>query len=214
LRAQLWTSRDRGQTFSYLSGLSVKDSVFSEHQVVERKDGSLLLLARTTYGIAQSESFDHGATWSDDRPFTKERSVGTRFFFTRLKSGALLLVVNDDPRKRANMTAMLSEDDGKTWPYKLPLDERNAVSYPDGTEGSNGFIYITYDRGRYNKDEQEILFAKVTEADIKAGKIVTEGSQLKQLINRLADSGGGVHVTREPQTMEAEFEKSKGLPSK
>ena len=42
--------------------------------------------------------------------------------------------------------------------------------------------------------------------DIKAGQLVSEGSQLRQLINRLADFGGGVRMTREPQTMEAEFE--------
>jgi len=43
---------------------------------------------------------------------------------------------------------------------------------------------------------------------------VTKGSQLRQLINRLADFGGGVHKTREPQLMEEEFEKSKGAAAK
>lgn len=105
------------------------------------------MLARTSYGIAQAESFDHGATWVNERPFTTERGVNTRFFLRKLKSGALLLVVNDTPRGRSHMTAMLSEDDGETWPHKLLLDECSRVSYPDGTEGSNGVLYITYDRG-------------------------------------------------------------------
>jgi hypothetical protein len=209
-RTQFFVSRDQGRSFTFRSKFGIKDVTFSEHMAVERKDGSVLVLARTSYGIAQAESSDHGATWVNDRPFTTERGVNTRFFLRKLKSGALLLVINDIPRGRANMTAMLSEDDGRTWPHKLMLDDRKSVSYPDGTEGSNGFLYVTYDRGRYEKDEQEILFAKFTEADIKAGQLVTEGSQLKQLINRLADSGGGVHVSREPQNMEAEFEKSKG----
>ncbi len=94
------------------------------------------------------------------------------------------------------------------------LDERSCESYSDGTEGLNGFLYITYDRSRYEKDGQEILFAKITEADIKAGQFVSEGSQLRQLINRLADIGGGVRMTREPQTIEAEFEKSKNARPK
>src|SRR4029079_13547510 len=141
----------------------------------------VLVMARTSYGIAQAESFDHGATWVNERPFTNERGVNTRFFLRKLKSGSLLLVVNDAPRGRSHMTAMLSEDDGKTWPYKLLLDDRKGVSYPDGTEASNGCIHITSDNGRYEKDEQEILFAKSTEADIKAGKLVSEGSQLQQL---------------------------------
>jgi hypothetical protein len=88
------------------------------------------------------------------------------------------------------------------------------VSYPDGTEGADGFIYVTYDRGRYEKDEQEILFAKFTEVDIKAGKLVSEGSRLKQMINRLADTEGGVHKSREPQLMEEAFEKSQGSQKK
>ncbi len=208
-RTQFYVSRDQGKSFTFLAKFSIKDVSFSEHMAVERKDGSVLMMARTSYGIAQAESSDHGATWVNEGPFTTERGVNTRFFLRKLKSGALLLVVNDIPRGRSHMTAMLSEDDGKTWPHKLLLDDRKGVSYPDGTEGSNGFLYITYDRGRYEKDEQEILFAKITEADIKAGQLVSEGSQLKQLINRLADFGGGVQKTREPQLMEAEFEKSK-----
>ncbi len=45
---------------------------------------------------------------------TSERGVNTRFFLRKLKSGVLLLVVNDKPRRRTHMTAMLSEDGGKT----------------------------------------------------------------------------------------------------
>lgn len=208
-RTQFYVSRDQGKSFSFLSKLNIKDVSFAEHMAVERKDGSLLMMARTTYGIAQAESSDHGATWVNEGPFTKERGVNTRFFLRKLKSGALLMVVNDVPRGRNRMTAMLSEDDGKTWPHKLVIDERERVSYPDGTEGANGFIYVTYDRGRYELGEQEILFAKFTEADIKAGKLVSEGSRLKQKINRLADSEGGVHQTREPQHLEEAFEKSR-----
>jgi len=208
-RTQFWVSRDQGKSFSLLSKLPIRDVSFAEHMVVERDDHSLLMMARTTYGIAQAESVDRGATWIHERPFTTERGVNTRFFLRKLKSGALLLVVNDVPKGRSRLAALLSEDDGKTWPHRLLLDERDRVSYPDGTEGTNGFLYLTYDRGRYEKEEQEILFAKITEADIRAGKIVTEGSRLKQVINRLADSGGGVQITREPELMEKAFEKAK-----
>ena len=49
-------------------------------------------------------------------------------------------------------------------------------------EDENGNIYITYDFGRY--EEREILMAKVTEADILAGEIVTPTSYLKRVVNR------------------------------
>ncbi|MEX0643235.1 MAG: sialidase family protein [Pirellulales bacterium] len=209
-RTKFYVSRDQGKSFSFLTKTPIENGSFSEHMVVERKDGSLFALSRALYGIAQIESFDHGATWKNDKPFTKERGVNARFHLRRLKSGALLLVVNDDAKTRTNMTAMLSEDEGKTWPHKLLLDDRALVSYPDGVEGSNGFLYIVYDYGRYVKGEQEILFAKITEADIKAGKLVNRDSRLRQSINRLADHGGGVHVTNETKKMLAENEKSSG----
>lgn len=76
---------------------------------------------------------------------------------------------------------MLSEDEGKTWKYKLLLDERNDVSYPDAVEAEDGYIYITYDRERgdfqnsltqvYEK-AREILMAKITEQDIINGTVI------------------------------------------
>jgi hypothetical protein len=50
------------------------------------------------------------------------------------------------------------------------------------TEDDSGNIYVTYDFGRY--EEREILMAKITEADILAGKIVTPSSYLKRVVNR------------------------------
>ena len=179
----------------------------TEHMVVERRDGSLWMLARIPKGIAQAFSTDKGRTWREIEPFTHAFGLGTRFFFRRLLSGSLLLVVNDHPKARANMTAMLSPDEGRTWPFKLVIDERQAVSYPDGTQDPAGAIYITYDRGRYNFDEQEILFAKITEADIRAGKLVSPQSRLKQVINKLRDDGGGVRFTGEAAEMVKEFQR-------
>ncbi len=196
-----------GKPFEDVGCSFFKDSVFAEHMVVERKDKTLWMLARTTYGIGQAESKDGGKTWTELEPFTKSFNVGTRFFFRRLSSGNLLLVVNDHPKARSNMTALLSKDDGKTWPFKLVLDERESVSYPDGVEGKDGVIYVVYDRGRYKKDMQEILLAKVTEADIEAGKLVSPRSYLKQTVSRLADEGGGVRHDGETTEMREEFVK-------
>ncbi len=115
-RTRFYVSRDQGKTFHFLSKTPIVSGSFSEQMVVERRDGSLLTLSRATYGIAQIESFDRGATWKNDRPLTKERGVNARFHLRRLKSGSLLLVLNDDPNSRTNLTAMLSDDEGKTCP--------------------------------------------------------------------------------------------------
>ncbi len=209
VRMRFFVSRDQGKSFSFLSKTGVKDGSFSEHMILERKDKTLIALSRAKYGIAQTESTDNGKVWQNDHAFTTERGINSRFNVLRLKSGNILLVLNDHPKDRTNMTAMLSEDEGKTWPYKLLLDDRALVSYPDATEGANGHLYIIYDCGRYTKDRQEILFAKITEADIKAGKLMNKESRLKQLINRLADFGGGVRFTDESKKMQKEFEEQK-----
>ena len=209
-RTKFYVSRDKGKSFSFLSKTPIENGSFSEQMIVERKDGSLFAFSRALYGIAQIESTDWGRTWKNDHPFTKERGVNARFFLRRLKSGALLLVANDHFKERTNMTAMLSEDEGKTWPHKLLLDDRALVSYPDGVEGTNGFLYIIHDRGRYAKGEQEILFAKITEADIQAGKLINPESRLRQLIDRLADHGGGVHATNETKKLLQAYKKEYG----
>ena len=96
--------------------------------------------------------------------------------------------------KRDHLTALLSEDDGKTWKYKLLLDERNYVSYPDVAEGPDGYLYIVYDRERGDKKAslkdayaaaREILYAKITEADIMAGELVSSESKLRCIISKL-----------------------------
>ncbi len=209
-RTHYYLSRDQGRSYEFLSSVAINKVSYAEHMTVERMDGSLWMLARTTYGIAQLDSFDRGVTWVNDRPFTTGRGVNTRFFVRRLKSGAILMIYND-ARSRSRMTAQLSLDDGRTWPYQLLLDEREQVSYPDGVEGSNGFLYIAYDRGRYMKDQQELLFAKFTEEDIRAGRLINPESRLKQMINRLSDFDGGVHFDRENHKWRMEYETTLGL---
>ena len=188
---KVYVSTDQGASWAFRAALDMPDVTFAEHMITERKDGSLWLLARTSYGIAQSTSTDHGQTWSRGEPFTREMNVNTRFFLRRLKSGRTLLVVNNDPKARKQLTAMLSDDDGRTFPHKLLLDERK-TSYPDGTESADGSLYLIYDQERYTRGAQQILFAKITEADILAGHLVAPASRLAQKINRLADYGGGI----------------------
>ena len=189
--AKVYASRDQGASWAFRGAAEIPAVSFAEHMLAERKDGSLWLLARTSYGIAQSTSADHGQTWSLGEPFTREMNVNTRFFLRRLKSGRMLLVVNNDPKRRTQLTAMLSDDDGRTFPHRLLLDERS-TSYPDGTEAADGSIYVIYDQQRYARGAQQILFAKVSEADILAGGVVNPTSRLAQKINRLADFGGGI----------------------
>lgn len=176
-----------------LGGADVPKRSFDEHMILELNDGRLAMFVRTTYGIGVPYSFDGGKT----RTKGEDSGLGgpcSRFFIRRLRSGRILLINHDNDRGRSHLTAMLSEDEGKTWKYKLLLDERNGVSYPDAKEGDDGYIYVTYDRergaflnslGKVYSCAREILFAKITENDVIHGKLVDAGSRLKGVISKL-----------------------------
>ncbi len=191
--ANVYVSTDGGATLDYYGGVDVpRDvSIFDEHNIVEKKDGSFWILNRTTRGIGESTSTDGGRTWSPFEPSTI-RHTSSRFFVRRLKSGALLLVKNgpiDADVGRSRLTAFLSTDDGETWSGGLVLDERSDVSYPDGGQAEDGTIFIAYDFQRYGA--REIYCARFAEEDVVAGKIVSDGGKLKILINKATGSKPG-----------------------
>lgn len=191
-RAFVYKSIDNGESFEKIGGIDMPQRSFDEHMVLEHNDGTLAMYVRTFYGIGVSYSYDSGKTWTKG----EDSGLGgpcSRFFIKRLKSGRVLLVNHYEYTGRNNLTALLSEDEGKTWKYKLLLDER-AVSYPDGVQTDDGYIYITYDRDRgcfrnslkeaYNS-AREVLYCRITEEDIMAGKLVSDGSFLKRVASKL-----------------------------
>lgn len=189
----VYKTSDNGKTFRKLGGADVKRRHFDEHMVVELRSGRLMMLVRTFYGIGMSFSDDRGKTWSKSRN-SLLGGPSSRFHIRRLASGRLLLINHVEFTGRNNLTALLSEDDGKTWPHRLLLDGRRKVSYPDAAQCSDGSILITYDRdrGAFQQDlcsalscQREILMAKITEEDILAGKLVSEGSWLQRIVSKL-----------------------------
>lgn len=183
--ANVFVSTDQGKTWQRRGAAVFPSPNWHEHMIVERKDGSLWMLARTGKGIMESQSTDAGRTWSKPQPSSINHPVA-RFFIRRLASGNLLLVKHgaliDKHDGRSQLTAWLSDDDGKTWVGGLMLDERTGVSYPDGLQATDSAIYISYDRNRAK--DGEILLARFTEKDVLAKKLVDSDSKLKMLISR------------------------------
>ena len=60
--------------------------------------------------------------------------ANSRAYIGRLKSGRILMINHYNNTGRNNLTAMLSDDECNTWEYKLLIDERDGVSYPDAKE--------------------------------------------------------------------------------
>lgn len=105
----------------------------------------------------------------------------------RLRSGRILLIKHGkdfaNRTGRWDLTAFVSNDDGKTWKGGLLLDERRdgtGVSYPDIAQAPDGTIYVHYDHGRTT--HAEILFAKFRDDDVLAGKRVSQDAALKNIV--------------------------------
>jgi hypothetical protein len=184
--AEMITSNDQGKTWTRRGGCNVPKEVrqFDEHMFVERKDGSLWLLVRTTYGIGESVSIDRGTKWPELKP-SAILHTPSRFFIRRLASGNLLLVKHGPLATRtgrSHLTAYVSKDDGKSWGGGLMLDERLGVSYPDGQQTPDGLIRIIYDYNRVS--DRNILVAAFREEDVAAGKDVSGAVRLRQLVSK------------------------------
>ena len=140
---------------------------FDETMGYQLRDGSIRVLSRCEGGaLAETWSYDDGENWTDGA-LSDIVSPSSRFYVSRTPSGRVIVAVNDHPTDRCRMTVKLSDDDGKTWPWSLCVDERDDLSYPD-IDFYDGKIYMVYDHGR--RKENEILLAVFTEDDIINGK--------------------------------------------
>ena len=191
-------SEDRGKTWVRRGFVRPeKTDHYCEHSIVERDDGSLLMYLRTGFGLMSSVSADGARTWSVPvKPKTIDQPIA-RAACIRLKSGRFLFVKNGftpmeivkpQPGEknawwaaRSRLTAFLSEDGGETWKGGLRLDPRTYVAYPDAEQLSDGSIVVTYDHERA-RPGNELLFARFTEEDVLAGKLVSSGSSLTNVI--------------------------------
>jgi sialidase-1 len=182
--ANVFASTDQGKTWTRRGGIRFPQPQFDEFHIIERKDGTLWMTARTGNGIWESTSGDKGKTWSEPQKYMEH--IGSRHLMRRLQSGRLLFVrhggLNEKTKFRSKLTAYLSEDDGKTWKGGLMLDERRGISYPDGFQSPDGTLYVSYDR---NRDfDGEVLMARFTEQDILEGRFAGKKSKAKILISR------------------------------
>ncbi|WP_029391092.1 sialidase family protein [Streptomyces xiaopingdaonensis] len=197
--SNVYASTDGGETVSYLGGADIPNRSFDEHMIVERRDGTLWMLVRRFDGVGESFSEDGGRTWTPGR-LSHVDGPCSRFHIRRLPSGRLLMINHADfgdrrPREeieqqgdvkewkgRTNLTAFLSDDDGVSWPHRLLLDDRDDVSYPDAAIADDGRFFVVYDHDRFG--DRAVYLARFTEDDILAGRMESDGSASRMLVNR------------------------------
>lgn len=173
-------STDGGKSFHLLGGVTLpeQERLFDEHNFLELLDGSIRAYIRVLHGphaCWQADSKDGGRTWSEPKPCDFAHCT-SRVFVRRLSSGAVLMVKNgplDKDIGRRNMTAYISYDDARTWQGGFKLSEGNDVcAYPDGDQGPDGTIYLTWDgaRGTYG----DVHFARICENDVRIRRLFFE----------------------------------------
>lgn len=152
----LGQSWQRSQMLDY--GIGGHDHAGSiEATVVERGDGSVLLLLRTESGwLWQAESKD-GLVWENLKQ-SNLRSVTCCPQMARLAGGRVALLWNHPPRhaptsagSREELSLAFSSDDGATWTKPVVVaasyGPRNRVSYPYLFEPHPGELWITTMQG-------------------------------------------------------------------
>jgi len=128
-----------------------------EPAVAQRKDGTIVCLARYMWGQRrrppltwQSLSRDNGRTWSAPRQIGLY-NPNSGIALLRLRSGAWLLAFNDSPAERKLLTAAISDNEGRTWSIKSPLKSgMDMYSYPTLFQGGDGRIHMSYSFSRYD----------------------------------------------------------------
>ncbi|WP_145255071.1 sialidase family protein [Pseudomonas sp. DE0157] len=144
-------------------------SGFFETELVERSDGSVLALLRSTSeksNMQYSVSRDRMKSWTpwEDYKVTVPSS-SSRAWLGRTPSGLLLLCWNND-HMRGSLTIGISEDDGNTYRYKKIIEPDSSIqaSYPVVTFGDDGEILVIYDNGR--DSQRQIRLSRFFEKDI------------------------------------------------
>ncbi|MBM3845512.1 MAG: hypothetical protein FJ405_04385, partial [Verrucomicrobia bacterium] len=102
--------------------------------------------------VVRTESFDGGHTWSQGTE-TAFPNPNASVELIRLNSGRLLAVINDSMTDRTPLTALISEDGGKTFPHRRNLAEGPGdFAYPTAIQTREGRIHVTY-----TSDERTVI---------------------------------------------------------
>jgi predicted neuraminidase len=138
------TFKPTGRIHSRLGNLQPSVVQLSEKHLVAycRRGGGFE--PRTDGYLVRSESHDGGNTWSPgvDSDFVNPNSAAD---FIKLRNGHLLLVFNDSMNDRTPLTAAVSMDQGRTWPFKRNLIAGDdAFAYPSAIQTRDGRIHVVF----------------------------------------------------------------------
>ena len=151
-------SDDRGKTWKSSKSFAAPHT--NECEVAELENGDLMLNMRN-HGSPKKEraitiSKDGGETWGEtawDPALPEPQCMGTlkrHSWPGDNKSGLLLFMNPSSQESRKDLTLRGSHDDGKTWPFKLPVKAGDAA-YSHLAILPDGKLALAYETDNYRK---------------------------------------------------------------
>jgi predicted neuraminidase len=141
-------SDDDGST--WLPSLPIVGRGNVQPSLAQKKDGTVVAYMRDNGDapgrVQISTSTDQGESWTAARktkiPNTASVEVCT------LQDGKWAFVGNDESDGRYRLSLYLSDDEGNTWKWKMPLENvpkgEGSFSYPSMIQAPDGLLHITY----------------------------------------------------------------------
>jgi len=165
--AAMAMTRDTGKTWTISGGVPVIGVI--QPTLVEFLDGEMAAFFRNSrpeHRIVRSDSKDGGMTWSPVS-LTELEHPGSGIEAVLLQNGHLLMIYNDkedEPRDR--LAVSISEDRGKSWPWKRHLENTpgQRFDYPSLLQAGDGTLHATY-----TVNTKAIKYAHFNEAWVREG---------------------------------------------
>lgn len=121
--------------------------------IIERTNGELVAYMRDS-GVAPratmtSTSKDGGMTWTPAVDIEDIPNPGGSVAAMGHSNGQWIMLTNDIPGSREQLSLLLSEDEGKTWPHRRIVevnkgDGARSFAYPNLYEGADGRVHGIY----------------------------------------------------------------------
>jgi len=169
-----YVSDDEGKTWKKAPGeVRLKDSAAMEPGLVERSDGSILMIIRTSLDrIYQSISKDRGETWAEATAMDLVSPAAPATITTMPNGKDMMIVWNNNPlgnkagwQSRTPLTVAISRDDGKTWENFKNLTDDPDSGYAYTSISFTGqravFTYYHWKKGKPNFEGTDLIFHSV-----------------------------------------------------
>lgn len=159
-------SDDRGKTWKI--GPAIGPGT-DESKAVELADGTAMQNMRIAGGKTRAiaRSRDGGVTFDQAAPEAALPDPSCNAGIAVLRKGVLVFTNAASATKRENLTARLSYDDGRTWPYARTL-YAGPAAYSTVIPLKGRDLGVLYERGEKNPAER-ITFARFSEDWVKQG---------------------------------------------